>query len=300
MNLRSWLAAPFDAFFDGLRRFFAFYRWMTEWDAMVEPPPVRQATPVRPLLVRLAIELGALALVLAAVFGMLWLIDSGLEVRWWVGILIGLAMVLAGIAGQLRLPAGWRPSVALFGAVSAGAIILWSTALAAEHSGPVIDPTLSPERTILRYVLIATTLFLIRDLLFAYRPLMEWHGLGRLRYEVLTGAAALFVAVLFLWTLATDLPGLALTGLMIAVLFLAALAVSTAPAERLPRLAVILLPATAVVTWVQLVWSPWVLRVDRGDAALTTELSTLIALVFLYELASSRYRKRRERLELPS
>jgi hypothetical protein len=76
------------------------------------------------------------------------------------------------------------------------------------------------------------------------------------------------------------------------VLFAAALVVAVAPANRLPRIALILIPTALVVTWVQLVWSPWVLRVDRGEVHLTAELSTLIALVFLYELASSRYRKR--------
>ena len=107
---------------------------------------------------------------------------------------------------------------------------------------------------------------------------------------------ALTVAVLFVLTLARGLPGLALTGLMFSVLFLTALAVSTLSPDRLPRLAVILIPVTVVVSWVQLVWSPWVLRVDRGEAHLSAELSTVIALVFLYELASSRYRKRRARI----
>ena len=98
--------------------------------------------------------------------------------------------------------------------------------------------------------------------------------------------------MLFVFTVARGLPGLALTGLMFSVLFLSALAVSTLPSSRLPRLALILIPATVVVTWVQLVWSPWVLQVDPGETHLSADLSTLIALVFLYELASSRYRKR--------
>ncbi len=256
------------------------------------PPPVRQVTPLRPLIVRLVIEIATVLLLLGAIFGTIWLLDSGLQVTWWVGVLMGVALLVAGIGGQLWLPAGWRPSVALFGVVSAGAIVLWSTALAFEARGPVVDPSLPVERAILRYVLIATTLFLIRDLLFAYKPLMEWHGLARVRYEVMTGSMALTIAVLFVWTLARGLPGLALTGLMLSILFLSAMAVSLSPDSRLPRVAIILIPATVVVTWVQLVWSPWVLRVDRGETHLTSELSTLIALVFLYELASSRYRKR--------
>ncbi len=105
-------------------------------------------------------------------------------------------------------------------------------------------------------------------------------------WEVLGGAAALSVVVLFLWLFATSVPGLIL-GLMMAVLFAGVLAVSVTPAIRLPGIALILIPATIVVAWV--------LRVDRGDTHLSTELSTLIVLVFLYELASSRYRKRHAR-----
>ena len=295
MKLRQALTVPIETFLDGVRRFFAFYRWMTEWDAMEEPPPVRQMTPVRPLIVRLAIEVATLLLLLGAIFGTIWLIDSGLQLNWWAGVTMGAVLLVSGIAGQVWLPVGWRPSVTLFGVVSAGAIVLWSTALAFESRGPVVDPTLPVERSILRYVLIATTLFLIRDLLFAYKPLMEWRGLGRLPYELLTGSGGLAIAVLFIWTIARDLPGLVLTGLMLVVLFVAALTVSSAPVDRMPRVALILIPATIVVSWVQLVWSPWVLRVDRGDVHLSTELSTLIALVFLYELASSRYRKRQRR-----
>ena len=296
MRPRRFLTAPVETLVDGVRRFFAFYRWMTEWDAMAEPPPVRAATPLRPLVVRLAIEVVVVLLLLSAIFGTIWLLDSGLQVTWWAGVLMGAALMAAGVSGQLWLRQGWRPSVALFGVVSAGAIVLWSTALAFEARGPVVDPSLPVERTILRYVLIATTLFLLRDLLFAYKPLMEWRDGVRVRYEVLTGSMALTVAVLFVFTLARGLPGLALTGLMFSILFLAALAVSSLPPDRLPRLAVILIPVTVVVSWVQLVWSPWVLRVDRVEAHLSAELSTVIALVFLYELASSRYRKRRVRI----
>ncbi|CAN5748614.1 hypothetical protein BH23CHL2_BH23CHL2_14650 [soil metagenome] len=293
MRLRQVMTAPIGTFLNGIRRFFAFYRWMTEWDAMEEPPPVRRPTPLRPLLVRLAIEVATLLLLLGAIFGTIWLINAGFQLNWWVGAMMGSALLAAGIGGQVWLPAGWRPSVTLFGVVSAGAIVLWSTALAFESRGPVVDPSLPVERAILRYVLIATTLFLIRDLFFAHRPLMDWREPGRPRYELLSGAAALGIVVLFLWGIAGELPGLALTGLMLFVLFLAALAVSTTPADRLPRVALILIPTTVVVAWVQLVWSPWVLRVDRGDTHLSAELSTLIALVFLYELASSRYRKRK-------
>ncbi len=294
MRWRQLLTAPIETLLDGIRRFFAFYRWMTEWDAM-EDPPVRDATPLRPLVLRLAIEVATVLLLLGAIFGTIWLLDSGLQVNWWVGVMMGVALLVFGVGGQLWMPGGWRPSVALFGVVSAGAIVLWSTALAFEARGPVVDPSLPVERTILRYVLIATTLFLLRDLLFAYKPLFEWRGLAQARYEIATGSMALTIAVLFVFTLARGLPGLALTGLMMSILFLAAMAVSLSPANRLPRIAIILIPATIVVTWVQLVWSPWVLRVDRGETHLSAELSTLIALVFLYELASSRYRQRGSR-----
>lgn len=294
MQLRQMLTAPVESFLGGLRRFFAFYRWMTEWDTMEEPPPVQPVTPLRPLIVRLAIEVVTVLLLLGAITGTIWLLDSSLQVNWWVGVMMGVALLVAGIGGQIWLPAGWRPSVALFGVVSAGAIVLWSTALAFEARGPVVDPSLPVERAILRYVLIATTLFLIRDLLFAYKPLMEWHGLERVRYEILSGAVALVVVLAFLWGIAQDLPGLILTGVMALVLFTGAFIVSVAPANRLPRIAIILIPATVVVTWVQLVWSPWVLRVDSGEVHLSSELSTLIALVFLYELAGSRYRKRQQ------
>ena len=191
MRPRRFLTAPVETLADGVRRFFAFYRWMTEWDAMAEPPPVRTATPLRPLIVRLAIEVGVVLLLLGAIFGTIWLLDSGLRVNWWVGVSMGAVLVAAGLAGQRWLPAGWRPSVALFGVVSAGAIVLWSTALAFEVRGPVVDPSLPPERTILRYVLIATTLFLVRDLLFAYKPLMDWRANARAGYEVVTGSMAL-------------------------------------------------------------------------------------------------------------
>lgn len=292
MKLRQVITAPIETFLDGVRRFFAFYRWMTEWDAMEEPPPVRKATPLRPLIVRLVIEVATLFLLLGAIFGTIWLIDAGLQLNWWAGVAMGIVLLVAGIAGQVWLPAGWRPSVTLFGIVSAGAIIIWSTALAFESRGPVVDPTLPVERSIFRYVLIATTLFLVRDLLFAYRPLMDWRGIGRLLYEILTAIATLAMVVLFLWGIVGELPGLVLTGLMLVVLFLAALAMSSVPADRLPRVALIVIPSTIVVAWVQLVWSPWVLRVDRGEVHLSAEISSLIALVFLYELASSRYRKR--------
>ncbi|MEZ4521916.1 MAG: hypothetical protein R3A46_09795 [Thermomicrobiales bacterium] len=117
----------------------------------------------------------------------------------------------------------------------------------------------------------------------------------RAGYDVLIGAVAVVVA--FVYALAPELPGLVLTGLLVAILFFTAFAVSMLAARRLPRLAVILIPATVVVGWTHLVWSPWVLRVGRSETHLSSELSTLIALVFLYELASSRYRKRHERKE---
>ena len=294
MKLRQVITAPVEKLLDGTRRFFAFYRWMTEWDVMEEAPAAVERKPLRSIVLRLAIEIATVLVLLGSITGVVWLIDSGLHINWWAGLLLGIIMLAIGIGGQVWLPVNWRPSIALFGSVSAGAILFWSTAIAFEERGPVVDPSLPVERAILRYVVIATTLFLVRDLLFAYKPLMEWRGLGRAGYELLTGSAALGLVVLFLWGFVQDIPGLLLTAVMVTVLFVAAFVVSATPVAKLPRIALIMIPATVVVSWVQLVWSPWVLRVDRGDVALSTELSTLIALVFLYELASSRYRNRQK------
>lgn len=50
-----------------------------------------------------------------------------------------------------------------------------------------------------------------------------------------------------------------------------------------------------MTTWVHLAWTPWVTRIEHSDASRTAEISTLIALIFLYELATARYRRQREK-----
>jgi hypothetical protein len=79
MKPRKFLTAPVEALLDGVQHFFAFYRWMTEWDAMKEPLPLREAVPLRCLIVRLALKVATALLLLDAIFGMIWLLDSGLQ-----------------------------------------------------------------------------------------------------------------------------------------------------------------------------------------------------------------------------
>lgn len=291
-----WLLVPFQAALDGLRHFFAFYRWMTEWDQPREPAPETvRSHPYRQIAARLAMELLALALLLGLLLAIIQAGSGALSAPRWVNLGIGLGLVAAGIAGQLWLPYVYRPSVTLFGGLSAGVVIFGSAALSPGGQTPLVEASLSVERSILRYTLIAAALFLARDALFAYRPLLDWRKSARPGFEAATGILALALIVPYVWNVAPELPSIALSGLTILVLFIAALVVAKAPDPWLPRLALILIPVAAVTTWVHLAWTPWVTRIEHSDASRTAEISTLVALVFLYELATARYRRRREK-----
>jgi hypothetical protein len=292
-----WLLVPFQAALDGLRHFFAFYRWMTEWDQPREPAPAAvRSRPYRQIAARLAMELLALVLLLGLLLAIVQAGSGNLSPPRWVNLGIGLGLVAAGIAGQRRLPTAYRPSVTLFGGLSAGVVIFWSAALSpADGQTPLVEASLSVERSILRYTLIAAVLFLARDALFAFRPLLDWRKSAHPGFETATGILAMALIVPYVWNVAPDLPSIILCGLTIAILFIAALIVAKTPDPWLPRLALILIPVAAVTTWVHLAWTPWVTRIEHNDASRTAEISTLIALVFLYELATARYRRRREK-----